>query len=174
MPGPAGPGPQLEKLLGRLGVGSKDTIVIYSDQCDHAHLWWLLAYYGFPLDRLKLLDGGFEAWKGKGYPTQLTSPRLQARHFQVSRQPRQGLLLATLEQVKAAMGPPRRASSWTSAPRSSTWGKRPEGAARRGHIPGAVGDLLAGTPGFRKALTKGAGKAPRKSGALRRPGRHPG
>ena len=69
------PSPNLEKLLGRLGVASNHTVIIYSDQCDHTRLWWILAHYGFPLGQLRLLDGGIEAWKAKGYPTQLTPPR---------------------------------------------------------------------------------------------------
>jgi thiosulfate/3-mercaptopyruvate sulfurtransferase len=132
------PKAQMEKLLGRLGISSKNTIVIYSDQCDHTYLWWMLAYYGFPLDRLKLLDGGFEAWKSKGYPTQLTAPRLKAAAFKLPPEPRQALL-ATLGDLKAARSAPQSSIILDVRTQEQYRGERTrEGAARRGHIPGAV------------------------------------
>jgi thiosulfate/3-mercaptopyruvate sulfurtransferase len=138
VPGLPPPRAQLEKLLGHLGVGSKNTLVIYSDQCDHTHLWWLLAYYGFPLDRLQLLDGGFEAWKAKDYPTQLTSPRLKAATFKFPGETRKGLL-ATLGDIKEALGPPANRIILDVRTQDQYRGERTrEGAGRRGHIPGAL------------------------------------
>jgi thiosulfate/3-mercaptopyruvate sulfurtransferase len=100
-PGLPVPRAQMEKLLGRLGIAARHTIVIYSDQCDHTHLWWVLAHYGFPLERLKLLDGGLEAWKRKGYPTQLTSTRVQPAFFKFPAEP--GASAGHLNDVKAAL-----------------------------------------------------------------------
>lgn len=135
MPAPRG---QMEKLLGRLGVSSTDTVVIYSDQCDHTHLWWLLAYYGFPLDRLKLLDGGLEAWKRKAYPTQLTSRRLKPAIFKFPPEGRP-TLLATLKDLRAALAQPQGRVILDVRSGEEFRGERTrEGAARRGHIPGAV------------------------------------
>jgi thiosulfate/3-mercaptopyruvate sulfurtransferase len=129
---------QLEKLLGRLGVGSNHTLVIYSDQCDHTHLWWLLAYYGFPLDRVKLLDGGYEAWKARAYSTQLTSPRLKPAPFKFPPEVRQGLL-ATLGEIKEALAAPGNRVIIDVRAQDLYRGERTkEGATRRGHIPGAV------------------------------------
>jgi thiosulfate/3-mercaptopyruvate sulfurtransferase len=131
------PKAQIEKLLGRRGIAARQTIVIYSDQCDHTHLWWLLAYYGFPLDRLKLLDGGLEAWKRKGYPTQLTSPRLKKATFTFPAEPRSSLL-ATLNDVKAALSAPGKVILDVRPQEQYLGEKTREGAARRGHIPGAL------------------------------------
>jgi thiosulfate/3-mercaptopyruvate sulfurtransferase len=136
-PGMPTPRAQMERLLGRLGIGPRNTLVIYSDQCDHTHLWWILAYYGFPLSQLKLLDGGLEAWKRKGYPTQLTSPRPQPTTFKFPA-PGRKFLLAGLDQVKAALSSPD-SLVLDVRPRDLYLGERTkEGAARRGHIPGAV------------------------------------
>jgi thiosulfate/3-mercaptopyruvate sulfurtransferase len=137
-PGMPPPRAQLEKLLGRLGVGANHTLVIYSDQCDHTHLWWLLAYYGFPLERLKLLDGGYEAWKAKAYPTQLTSPRLKPVTFKFPPESRKPLL-ATLGEIKEALAVPGSRVIIDVRPQDQYRGERTkEGAARRGHIPRAV------------------------------------
>lgn len=129
---------QLEALLGRLGVGSQDTLIIYSDQCDQTRLWWLLAYYGLPLKRMRLLDGGFEAWKAKDFPTQLTSPRFKPVSFRFPPESGVSTLLATLEQVKGARGGPNKVIL-DARPHSFFSGERTkEGAARPGRIPGAV------------------------------------
>ena len=128
---------QLEALLGRLGVGSQDTLIIYSDQCDQTRLWWLLAYYGLPLNRMRLLDGGFEAWKAKDFPTQLTPPRFKPVSFRFP--PESGQYPA---------GHPGAGQGSSRGPDKVILDARPhsffsgegtkEGAARPGRIPGAV------------------------------------
>jgi thiosulfate/3-mercaptopyruvate sulfurtransferase len=128
----------LERLLGRLGVGSKNVLVLYSDQCDHTRLWWLLAHWGFPLEQMKLLDGGMEAWKARGYPTQLTSPRLPPVTFRLPAAPQRTLLAATLEEVRAAAGNPRQVVVDVRPLKEYQGHETKEGAARAGHIPGAV------------------------------------
>lgn len=133
------PAAYLEKLLGRLGVGSRNIIVIYSDQCDHAYLWWLLVRYGFPLSQLRLLDGGLGAWMAAGYPTQLTSPRFKPTSFRFPAAPPADFLLATLEQVKGAQTIPDRVILDVRPPKLFLGVENKEGAPRPGRIPGAVG-----------------------------------
>ncbi len=139
VPGLPAPAHHLEKLLGRLGIGSDHTVIIYSDQCDHTRLWWILAHYGFPLGQLRLLDGGIEAWKAKGYPTQLTSPHFKAAIFRFPALARKNYLLANLAEVKAAMGQPDKVILDVRAPRLYLGEVTKEAAARPGRIPGAVG-----------------------------------
>jgi thiosulfate/3-mercaptopyruvate sulfurtransferase len=129
---------QVENLLGRLGVGKKDTLVLYSDLYDHTRLWWLLAYYGFPLEQMKLLDGGIDAWKAKAYPTQLTSPHLRRTRFRFYPWEGRQFLLASLEEVKAAKGDPAKRVVDARTKKQYLGEEREEGAARAGHIPGAV------------------------------------
>jgi thiosulfate/3-mercaptopyruvate sulfurtransferase len=138
-PGLPAPAHHLEKLLGRAGIGSQQTIIIYSDQCDHTRLWWILAYYGFPLGQMRLLDGGFEAWKARGYPTQLTSPRFKAASFRFPAESRKNFLTASLEEVKAAQAAPDKVIVDTRPQRLFLGEGTKEGAARHGRIPGAVG-----------------------------------
>ncbi|MFI5331463.1 MAG: sulfurtransferase [Desulfobaccales bacterium] len=133
------PAHQLEKLLGRLGVGSHDNVIIYSDYCDHTRLWWILAHYGFPLSQMRLLDGGLEAWKAKGYPTQLTAPHVKPATFRFAAEPPKDSLLANLEEVKAAQAAPDKVILDVRTPRLYLGEGSKEGAARPGRIPGAVG-----------------------------------
>ncbi|MGA7563089.1 MAG: rhodanese-like domain-containing protein [Desulfobaccales bacterium] len=129
---------QLETLLGRLGVGNRDTLIIYSDQCDQTHLWWLLAYYGLPPNRMRLLDGGFESWKAKEFPTQLTSPQFKPVSFRFPSKSGVSTLLATLQQVKGARGGPHQVILDARRQSFSSGEGTKEGAARPGRIPGAV------------------------------------
>ena len=134
-----GPAHQLEKLLGRLGVGSHDNVVIYSDKYDHARLWWILAHYGFPLSQMRLLDGGIEAWKAKGYPTQLTAPHLKPATFRFPAEPPKNFLWANLAEVKAAQAAPDKVILDVRTPRLYLGEGAKEGAPRPGRIPGAMG-----------------------------------
>jgi len=135
---PASPG-KIEKLLGRLGVGSNDNIIIYSDQCDQAHLWWILARYGFPLQQMRILDGGFEMWKAQGYPTQLTAPHFRPTTLRFPAGTPKNFLVANLEEVKAAQAAPDKIIIDVRPPRLFLGEGTEEGAARPGRIPGAVG-----------------------------------
>jgi len=138
LPGLPAPSGQMEKLLGRLGISSQNTIIIYSDQCDHTRLWWILAAYGFPLGQMKLLDGGMEAWKAKGYATQLTFPHYKPATFKFPPQGEIKSLVATMAEVKGALGKPT-AVVLDVRPEKLFGGQgSKEGAARPGHIPGAV------------------------------------
>jgi thiosulfate/3-mercaptopyruvate sulfurtransferase len=131
--------PEIEKLLGRLGVASHDALIIYSDQCDHTRLWWILARYGFPLSQMRLLDGGIEAWKAKGYPTQLTAPHVRPATFRFPAGAQRNFLWANLAEVKAALAAPGKVILDVRTPRLYLGEGAKEGAPRAGRIPGAVG-----------------------------------
>ncbi|MEW6659664.1 MAG: rhodanese-like domain-containing protein [Thermodesulfobacteriota bacterium] len=129
---------QMESLLGRLGVGGKDTLILYGDHYDHTRLWLLLAYYGFPLERLRLLDGGLEAWKAKGYPTQFTAPRVSRTRYKLPGPSPASTLLSSLEEVKKAISDPRKVILDVRSQRQYLGQESKEGATRHGHIPGAL------------------------------------
>jgi thiosulfate/3-mercaptopyruvate sulfurtransferase len=129
---------QIEKLMDRLGISNQDTLVIYSDRFDHARLWWLLAYYGFPLGQMRLLDGGLEAWKTRGYPTQLTAPHAGRTTFRLPAGAKKDYLLATLNEVKGNPGGPEKVILDARSQRQYLGKGREEGSPRPGHIPGAV------------------------------------
>ena len=138
LPGMPAQAVQMEKLLSRLGITNRDTLILYSDQFDHTRLWWLLAYYGFPLNRMKLLDGGLEAWKAKGYPTQLTSPQVARSPFKLPASAQMKSLAATLDEVKGAVSEQSKVILDDRSQRQYLGEEREEGAARPGRIPGSV------------------------------------
>jgi len=64
------------RALGSAGIDQHVTVVAYDDQHGSmaARLWWMLRYLGH--DRVKVLNGGWSAWRRGGYPTTAeVSPR---------------------------------------------------------------------------------------------------
>jgi len=55
---------QFEKTLQAWGINNDSTIVIYDDTrtVTSARLWVLLKLYGFPMDQVKVLNGGTISW----------------------------------------------------------------------------------------------------------------
>ena len=59
----------LVRLFGGIGIEHSVTVVAYDaqDHCMAARLWWMLRYLGH--DAVKVLDGGWSAWRRAGHPT---------------------------------------------------------------------------------------------------------
>jgi thiosulfate/3-mercaptopyruvate sulfurtransferase len=139
LPGMMAPKAQVEKLLSRLGVANDDTIVIYSDKYDQARLWWLLAYYGFPLERLKLLNGGINAWKARGYPLKILPPWPKRTDFRLpGRVSPQEPLCCTLPEVKKALADPQKVVLDVRTKEEYLGEKQVKHAAKPGRIPGVT------------------------------------
>jgi thiosulfate/3-mercaptopyruvate sulfurtransferase len=139
IPGMMAPQPQIEELLENLGISEKNTLIIYSDLYDHARLWWILAYYGFPLKQMKLLDGGIDAWKAKGYPleiipTQVEKTRFKLRGETKGRKP----LLCNLAEVKSALRKSDKVVLDVRTKNEYAGEEIKKGATRGGRIPGVV------------------------------------
>jgi len=130
---------QVEKLLSRLGVASNHTLVIYSEKYYHTRLWWLLAYYGFPLERLKLLNGGIGAWKARGYPLKILPPWPRKTDFRLPDKPNlQEPLCCTLPEVKEALADPRKVVLDVRSPGEYLGEEQLRHAASPGRIPGVT------------------------------------
>ena len=109
LPGMIAPQTQIEEFLGSIGISDRNTIVIYSDGPDNGRLWWILAYYGFPLHQMKLLDGGIDGWKTKGYPTETSEPRVEKVRFKFQERAKEREpLLCNLREVKEALKNPKK------------------------------------------------------------------
>jgi 3-mercaptopyruvate sulfurtransferase SseA len=68
-------GSQIEALLRRLGIMRDDVIVLTSSQLNPwiscmPRFFWTLSYWGFPPEKIKLLNGGNKAYALAGYPLQ--------------------------------------------------------------------------------------------------------
>lgn len=61
---------QFEQLMSRLGIDKGTTVVAYDDTYGLFASRFLVTmeYYGHPVGKLKLLDGGSVRWKALGYP----------------------------------------------------------------------------------------------------------
>ena len=139
IPGMMAPQPQMEALLGSLGIREKNTLIIYSDLYDHARLWWILAYCGFPLKQMKLLDGGIDAWKAKGHPLEVIPTPVEKTRFKLQgetegRKP----LLCTLPEVKSALKRPGRIVLDVRTKKEYMGEEIKKGATQGGRIPGVT------------------------------------
>jgi thiosulfate/3-mercaptopyruvate sulfurtransferase len=139
LPGMMAPQAQIEELMGNLGISNKNTLVIYSDGPDNGRLWWVLAYYGFPLKQMKLLDGGIDGWKAKGNPVEMTPPRVEKARFEFPEKAgRVTPLLCTLTEVKSALSNPKRVVLDVRSKKEYLGEETKEGAAKAGRIPGVT------------------------------------
>jgi len=139
IPGMMAPKEQIETLLGNLGISEKDTIIINSDGSDNGRLWWILAYYGFPLHQLRILDGGLDGWKARGYPTEMLSPKTEKTIFRFSKEERfRKSLLCALPEVRSALRDRNKVVLDVRSRKEFLGEDLREGAVKLGRIPGVV------------------------------------
>ncbi len=139
IPGMMAPQPQVEALLGSLGIREKNTLIIYSDLYDHARLWWILAYYGFPLKQMKLLDGGIDGWKAKGHPLEVIPAPVEKTRFKLQGETKgRKPLLCTLPEVKSALKKPDKVVLDVRTKKEYIGEEIKKGATKGGRIPGVT------------------------------------
>jgi thiosulfate/3-mercaptopyruvate sulfurtransferase len=136
---------ELQAVIGRAGIAPESTVVVYGRSLiAAARVWWILGYAG--VDDVRLMDGGFEAWRDAGYDVETGRPSVEAVAFVAA--PRVHWL-ATTDEVKArlAMG-----DFWLGDVRSvEEFAGRTSGYSyldARGRLPGALhlGDADDGSP----------------------------
>lgn len=79
---------EMERLYQKVGIDSSRKIVIYDQGGSWfaPRLFYQLAYHGFPLERLAILDGGLAKWQADGHPvTKDATPAPTAGSFRVTR-----------------------------------------------------------------------------------------
>jgi thiosulfate/3-mercaptopyruvate sulfurtransferase len=137
LPGMMAPQSQIEELMGRLGVSHRNKLIIYSDGPDGARLWWILAYYGFPIAQMKLLDGGPDGWKAKGYLTEMIPPQITPAQFRLTGKTKaMEPLLCTLPEIKGALKESKKVVLDVRASKEYLGEETLTGAVRPGRIPG--------------------------------------
>ena len=139
IPGMMAPRPQIEELLGNLGINNNSIIVIYSDGPDNGRLWWVLAYYGFPIKQMKLLDGGIDGWKAKGYLTEMVPTKVEKTIFKLPKETK-GVrsMICTLSDVKSALKKPDKVVLDVRSKKEFLGEETKKGATRPGRIPGVT------------------------------------
>ncbi len=130
------PGPnQFGAAVGRLGIGEKDTIVVYdgSGLYSAPRVWWTFRIFG--AKNVFILDGGLPAWKAEGRKLEAGEVKRPARKFNTSMETG---AVAMVSDVQMALND---ASAQVVDARSAGRfaGREPEPRAglRSGHMPGA-------------------------------------
>ncbi len=121
----------LVRLFSAAGIDHDVTVVAYDDQ-DMAmagRLWWLLRYLGH--DKVKVLDGGFAAWRREGLPLTDEIVTRKARTFEPNLRP--GMLATVAHVQERAPHTPLLDSRAPERYRGDTEPLDP----KAGHIPGA-------------------------------------
>jgi len=130
---------QMENLMGSLGINEKNTLVIYSDGPDNGRLWWTLAYYNFPLEQMRVLDGGLDGWKAKAYPTEMITPKIDKSTFRLPEKGKErGPLLCSLPEVKSALKNLNKVVLDARSKKEFLGEELKEGAVKPGRIPGVI------------------------------------
>ncbi len=94
---------ELQRAIGRAGIDADTTVIVYGRKViAAARIWWVLKYAG--VTDVRLMDGGFAAWKAAGYPVdrEISKPVPVAFTGEVSDH-----WLATTEYVRENLGSPR-------------------------------------------------------------------
>ncbi|BFT75912.1 sulfurtransferase [Paenibacillus sp. P36] len=90
-------------LVGSLGIDSTKTVVAYDDQggAMASRLWWMLKFLGH--SEVYVLDQGYSAWKGAGYPV---TDEVTAAYPRTFSPKVQRTMLASMDEVKDKLGRP--------------------------------------------------------------------
>ncbi|WP_027364758.1 sulfurtransferase [Desulfotruncus alcoholivorax] len=110
------------------GVNSSDHIVLYSDNYNHAALWFFLNMYGL---NVQILNGGFGQWQAKGYEIETGRVRRgNLGSFSLSdEQQKANFIIETIDVANALQQPENVVI--IDARSDEEYGGR-------GHIPGAI------------------------------------
>lgn len=130
---------QFQETLRRWGITLDSTIVIYDDTrtVTSARLWVLLKLYGFPMDQVKVLNGGTVAWSAFEEITQEAAPPRNPSDIELK--PADQSMFVDFPQVydHVAMGRMSDIVLIDARPGERYAGGSHHGVAD-GHIPGAI------------------------------------
>ena len=129
--------------FGKAGLSGTETAVIYEQSMNSGfgqscRGYYLLTMLGYP--RIKVLDGGFDAWAAKGLPVTTSVPAPAPASFAIVPEASDILIdaktmLAALDKPNIALLDVRDVDEWIGES-SSPYGK--DFCPRKGRIPGAV------------------------------------
>ncbi|OPY58754.1 MAG: Thiosulfate sulfurtransferase [Pelotomaculum sp. PtaU1.Bin035] len=94
--------PQLQDVLGGLGISNESTIILYGNDGLQARLYWAIKMYGY--DNVKILDGGLDKWKEAGFDITPANSVRPPDTFEFDLAKSKMELIATLNEVEAAIG----------------------------------------------------------------------
>lgn len=132
LPGPA----EFSKAVSALGIGDRDTIVVYDGLglFSAPRVWWTFRLFG--AKNVFILDGGLPAWITEGRPTEASEVKRSPRRFNAEMETR-----AVAMQADVQMALNDGATQVVDArPAGRFAGRDPEPrpGLRAGHMPGAL------------------------------------
>ncbi|HEM7874403.1 sulfurtransferase [Burkholderia contaminans] len=131
--------------FGKVGLSGRETAVVYEQSMttgfgQSCRGYVLLRYLGYPKDKIKVLHGGFSAWRATGLPSTTDVPAPTPVRFPAGAEG--GSILVDLNEMKVAVADPhvvkldvRDVDEWIGES-SSPYGK--DFCPRKGRIPGSV------------------------------------
>lgn len=125
---------KLEAYVGSLGIDGSKPIVVYGDPsglAEDGRVMWELRLVG--VNAVKLLDGGFPAWKAAGKPVTADAPKIRPAKFAFSAIHEEYRVL--FDEIRTN---PKKCVILDTRSRDEYIGKINHGEKRNGHIPGAV------------------------------------
>ena len=127
------PAARIAAMLGGMGIGNDDALVLYDDQGGLAasRLFWVLDYYGH--SRISILNGGIARWEAKGRELTSEAPHFSPKEYKAFPNPDK---IALKSDVQERLGKPQVCLVDVRS-REEYTGQMVQ-AARGGHIPGAV------------------------------------
>jgi thiosulfate/3-mercaptopyruvate sulfurtransferase len=88
---------------------------------------------------MKLLDGGIDAWKAKGYPIEIIPTNVEKTKFKLGEGAKgREYLLCTLPEVKSALKEPDKVVLDVQSKKEYLGEETKKGAPKAGRIPGVV------------------------------------
>ena len=127
---------EFAQAVGRLGIGSRDRVVVYDTRgvASAARVWWTFRAFGH--DKVFVLDGGLPRWRTEGRPVEAGEPTSKPRRFTARLRPSLVRDLAAMRQNLET----HKAQVLDARSRGRFAGTEPEPRAglRGGHIPGSL------------------------------------
>jgi len=132
------PGPdQFGEAVGKLGIGDKDTIVVYDGVGLYSapRVWWSFRIFGAKKN-VYILDGGFPAWKSEGRKVEAGEVKRPAKTFNATMDTG---AVAMVSDVQMAINDASvQVVDARSAGRFAGKEAEPRAGLRSGHMPGAL------------------------------------
>lgn len=132
LPGPA----QFAEMVGALGIGDRDTIVVYDGVglFSAARVWWTFRLFG--AEKVFILDGGLPAWKAEGRPLETGAATRPPRTFEATM--KTGAVAMVADVQHALNGTETQVVDARPADRFRGEAPEPRPGLRGGHMPGAL------------------------------------
>jgi thiosulfate/3-mercaptopyruvate sulfurtransferase len=87
-----------ETFARSLGINNDSKVVVYDEKYDATRLWW--AFYMYGKTDVRVLDGGYQAWKAADYDTDMAifAPKAEAEGDFTAKAPKE-TMVASMDEV---------------------------------------------------------------------------